>query len=98
MSEKEKVEVGNKRADSLSKYGNNPTSSSILPPKSFFRICLDLDDDQIDLIEQELNQHLADEAAMQSELGSIEPPQPPQGGGPNQGGQGGGPNSERPLT
>jgi hypothetical protein len=70
MSEKEKVEIGVRRTEAIAKYAASPGAPAVVPARSFYRIGLALDDDQIELIEEELEQALAE--APENEL-EVEP-------------------------
>jgi len=51
-SDKEKAEVGKARAEALKAYGSMPTNQDIMPPTSFYRYCMGLDEKQIELIQK----------------------------------------------
>jgi len=78
MSEKEKVEIGVRRTEAIAKYASSPGAPSVIPAKSFYRVGLALDDEQIELIEEELAQALADAKKEEAEL--PEGPEIPEGG------------------
>lgn len=77
---KDKAEVGKIRAESLSKYLANPTSTMTLPPEMFYKHVLGFDDEQIEEIlqfvdeQQRLEEQYAmeDEAALEEELKNME--------------------------
>jgi len=78
-SEKEKAEVGQLRATALATYANSPYASSILPVESFYKWCLSLDDDQIELIRETLEAEMLKEE--ERALTELENPEvPPQEG------------------
>lgn len=62
-SEKEKTEIGKNRAESVSKYAGTPGADVVLPPSSFYRNCLGLDEEEIELIEQEHEEAVKEEEA-----------------------------------
>lgn len=81
-SDKDRVDVGNKRADSIAKYAGAMGAEAVVPIKSFLRECLGLDEDQVTLIEEErqaqLDQEEKDAAAREAEAAkqAKENPQP----------------------
>ena len=71
-SDKDKAEVGRIRATAVKEYASNPMSSMILPEPSFLEICLGLDKEQIELIEEQRNKVIRDEEKDFSEEGTLD--------------------------
>ena len=84
QSDKDKAEVGKTRATAIKEYATNPGAESIVPPESFMRICLGLDDEQIALIEEEKKAAMLEEPEVEPEL---EPEPTPEPGGDEEYGQ-----------
>ena len=61
ISEKERVEIGVRRANAIREYTQNAIAQSIIPPKAFFEFCLGLSTPQIELIEKMLAEGISDE-------------------------------------
>ena len=61
LSEKENADIGKVRAEATAAYGNSPEAQIVLPPSSFLRHCLGLEQEEIDLIEMEHQTALREE-------------------------------------
>lgn len=61
ISEKERVDIGKSRSNSIREYTTNPIAQAILPPDAFFEFCLGLTQPQIDLIKKLLSAGLSDD-------------------------------------
>jgi hypothetical protein len=61
MSEKEQADIGKVRAESIASYVNAPGAEVIFPQAAFYRNCLGLPPDEIDLITEESKQAEKDE-------------------------------------
>lgn len=63
VSEKDKVEVGLKRAEAFSKYMNTPSAEAVLSPEAFMEFFAGFTEEQIDLMKELLNSPMAQELA-----------------------------------
>jgi len=69
QSDREKTEIGKNRASALRDYATNPGAQEIVPPESFLRIALGLNQEEVNLIMEERDTYLVEE---QKEMQSIE--------------------------
>jgi uncharacterized protein len=79
-SDADKANVGSTRSTSIKNYASTPGAELVVPKKSFYRICLGLDDDEVELIEQELEAAMGSETnapEMQPGGGEVVPPEVP---------------------
>lgn len=58
ISNKEKVEIGKARATAIKEYTTNPAAEELVPPEAFYRHILGLDDNEINLLMEQADQHL----------------------------------------
>jgi hypothetical protein len=84
LSEKERTEIGKNRAESTAKIASSPGAEVLLPPSAFYRHCLGLDEDDIELIEEEHKAAIAEEEKqneierkLMEEQMTSNPPVPP---------------------
>jgi hypothetical protein len=61
LSEKSKVDIGNKRAMAIEAYLRNPMAIGMIPPKEFVKIALGLDKTQLESITNSLNEGILEE-------------------------------------
>jgi len=61
QSEQEKVEIGVKRSEALSKYASSPMAEMTIPPDVFLEYFLGLEKDQIELIIEAREAHIKEE-------------------------------------
>jgi hypothetical protein len=61
ISEKERVEIGLKRANAIREYTTNPMAQSVITPESFFEYCLGLSTWQIEHIKKQLSDGISEE-------------------------------------
>ena len=61
ISEKERVDIGQKRAEALRSYTTNPLATSMVPPEAFYEYFLGLDVMQIHLISEMVKEGISDE-------------------------------------
>ncbi|OFY64767.1 MAG: hypothetical protein A2Y71_06255 [Bacteroidetes bacterium RBG_13_42_15] len=71
-SEKERVEIGRSRAESLGRYATTPFAEGVIPPEAFVKYFLGLDQDQIDNISKIIVEQQGEEQRL---IGQI-PPEP----------------------
>jgi len=79
-SDKDKADVGATRSTAIKNYASTPGAELVVPKKSFYQICLGLDDDEVSLIEEELQAALGSETnapEMQPGGGEVVPPEVP---------------------
>jgi hypothetical protein len=77
ISEKERVEIGVRRATSINQYTTNPGAESIMPPEAFFELCLGLSQEQIDLVNTKIAKGISQEQKdLMDELDSLNPKPP----------------------
>jgi len=79
-SDKDKADIGSVRSTAIKNYASTPAAELVVPKKSFYRICLGLDDDEVSLIEEELQAALGSEVnapEMQPGGGVVVPPPVP---------------------
>ncbi len=62
IGKKEQAEVGLTRSRSIGEYAKEPTAMDVLPPDSFYKLILQLSDEEISIIQQERNKMIADES------------------------------------
>ncbi len=73
VSAKEKASIGETMAKTIAAYGGNPNNESIIPPNSFYKLILGLDEDQIEIIEKEKEEAIKeDEKLMEEEARLME--------------------------
>lgn len=68
LSEKDKAEVGAKRAKAFSDYMSNPMGEQIIPPEAFMRYVLRMDDDEVNHILEMQESELKDIVERENEL------------------------------
>ena len=61
ISERERVDIGQKRSEALRSYTTNPLATSMVPPKAFYEYFLGLDRGQIELIGEMVKSGISDE-------------------------------------
>lgn len=61
ISEKERVDIGQKRAEAIRSYTTNPAAEGIIPPDGFLEFCLGLSQPQIDLIKKMIAAGISEE-------------------------------------
>jgi len=61
VSEKERVEIGKSRANSIREYTYSPLAQSLFPPDAFFEFCLGLSQAQIDLVKKLVAEGISEE-------------------------------------
>ena len=71
MSEKERVDIGKIRAESLSKYVSSPVSEAVMPPEAFLRKCMGFDDEEVELILEMQNAFVREEGLLTPEEEEI---------------------------
>jgi hypothetical protein len=71
LSEKEKAEIGKIKATSIKEYSQSATAESILPRQMFYKLVLQLDDEQIELIEEMLTTQALEEPVVTEEEAAI---------------------------
>lgn len=77
-SEKEKTEIGQQRASAVQSYAANPYSMDILPPKAFYKWCLGLSEEEVELIiemqkaQMEEDDQEEDEVIEEEEISDID--------------------------
>lgn len=52
ISEKDRVDIGKARANSIREYTTNPTAQGLIPPEAFFEYCLGFSQSQIDHVKK----------------------------------------------
>jgi len=67
ISEKDKIEVGGKRTEALTKYAAQPEAHLVVPPQAFFEMFLGLTPDQVTLIAQMREEALKEEMKRQEQ-------------------------------
>ena len=72
QSEKEKVEVGGKRAEALAKYVNSPMGEAVIPPDTFLEKFLGFDKEDVELIQEQRNAVVDEERLLSPEEEVIE--------------------------
>ena len=70
-SDKDKAEVGKVRALSLKEYASQPTAVEVMSPQAFLTMCLGLDEEDIELI-NEMNETYQEELEAQMEAEAME--------------------------
>lgn len=86
ISEKERVDIGQKRAESIRSYTTNPGAEAVMPPKAFYEFCLGLSQAQIDLIDKIIDEGISEEqkdlfaevAKIEKDLAGQEPEPKPE--------------------
>lgn len=58
LSEKQRTEIGKARAEAIAKYASSAMSEQIMPPEAFLEKCLGLTEDEVEMIIEQLKQHL----------------------------------------
>ena len=71
MNEKDRVEVGLKRAQAIREYTQNPMAEYIIPPETFVEIGLGLSGHEKEKVLQEIKEALAEERPLTPEEQSI---------------------------
>lgn len=80
ISEKERVEIGKSRSNSIREYTTNPNAESVMPPRAFLEFCLGLSQAQIDLVEKMIGEGISDDQKnIMKELEEIAPKPLPAG-------------------
>lgn len=73
ISQKDKAELGQLRAQSLNAYLNTPMAFEILPPEMFFKLILGLDDSDVELIERFIEAQIAGDSPFNEDPAEVEP-------------------------
>ena len=77
ISEKERVDIGKGRANSLREYTSNPMAEAVIPPKAFLEFFLGLSQGQIELIDKMRAEGLSEEETeLMEEIREIITPTP----------------------
>jgi uncharacterized protein len=78
VSEKERVEIGVRRANAIREYTTNPSAQALMPPDAFFELCLGLSTQQINLVQKLIEKGISDEQKelMDELMGILTPPAP----------------------
>lgn len=66
-SEKQKVDIGRTRSESLRAYTSDPVAQSVIPPSAFFEFFLGLSPEQIMLIEEMMKEFLNQDSMLPGE-------------------------------
>jgi hypothetical protein len=61
QSDKDKAEVGKIRSETLKNYSSAPVNQDVIPPEAFFKLFMNLDDDQIELIQEQRDAAITEE-------------------------------------
>lgn len=67
LSEKEKAEIGKIKATAIKEYSQSPTAEGLIPREIFYKLVLQLDDEEIELIEKILSTQMLDEPVVTPE-------------------------------
>jgi uncharacterized protein len=74
ISEKDRVDIGKARANSIREYTTNPMAQSVIPPEAFMEYCLGFSQAQIDLVKKMVAAGISEEQkALAKDLESITP-------------------------
>ena len=78
ISEKDRVDIGQKRAEALRSYTTNPLATSMVPPPAFYEYFLGLDRGQIELISEMVKAGISEEQQdLMKVIKEINEPPPP---------------------
>jgi hypothetical protein len=79
ISEKERVAIGQQRAEAIRSYTTNPMAEGLVPPSLFLEKCLGFSQAEIDLANKMIGDGVSDEQRkLMEEIKDItEPPEPP---------------------
>ena len=77
ISEKERVAIGQLRAEAIRAYTTNPSAEALMSPEAFFEIGLGLSQEQIDLVHAKNAEGISEEQKkLQDELDAMNPAPP----------------------